>query len=75
MCVSCPFQILDIDDKAVWVRFYGDYTTGKIFKSKLMKFGTFMMSYIFEENKATRKLSLRHKGILEALHEQTFRRK
>lgn len=73
MSVSCSFQILDIYDKTVWVRFYGDNTTGQIFKSKLMKFGIFLISYIFDENKATLKLRLRHKGILEALHEQTLR--
>lgn len=45
VCASCPFQILDIHNKTVWVRFYGDNTTGQIFKSKLMKFETFMVTY------------------------------
>lgn len=65
-------QILDIHDKAVWVSFYGDNTKGQIFKSKLIKFQTFMLSYSFDENKVNRKLQLRHRGILKALHEKTF---
>lgn len=68
------FQILEIHEKAVWVLFYGDNTEGQIFKTKLMKFDTFMVSYSFEENKATQKLRLRHKGILEALHEKAVQK-
>lgn len=67
-------QILDIGKASVDVRFYGDYTIGKISKSKLIKFESFILSYDYNENGASQKLMLRHKGIMEALDEHTVRK-
>lgn len=62
---------MDVGKTAVGVRFYGDNTIGKINKSKLIKFQSFILNYTFDEKRASHKLMLRHKGIMEALHEQT----
>lgn len=64
-------QILDISDDSPRVRvyFFGEYSLGQVFKSQLYDFETYYKNeyHYKEESKQSKKSSLKHKAVTEAL--------